>query len=355
MHRTWIIPLLMIVFGLLSVVGLRSVAPTLAATQLGFFVAAGVVMTMSVRPRFEQWLQLAPWLYLGLVAMLVLTLLLADATRGSVRWIEVAGVNIQASQLAIPVVSLMMLWWSRQGRTTLTQFLGLLAIMLGPAGLIFIQPDLGTTLVLLATTGVIVWLATPEWRYLGLLGSSAVVVGVVAWFFLLQPYQKNRIFAFIGYAPESSLTINYNAQQALIAVGSGQLFGRGLGQGIQSHLRFLPERQTDFIFASLAEELGLAGGLLILALYTSLTMSMMYIAEQASTPQAQWYIYVIAMMTVLQAGINIGMNIGLVPITGVTLPLLSYGGSSVLSLALCYSIVVGISQRQSRKAKLEIG
>lgn len=354
MHRVWVLPLIILIFSLLSIVGLRSIAPNLAMMQLVFFLAGAAVFWVTARFSFDWWLQLAPLLYLGLLAALIATLLFADPTRGSTRWITVFGVNLQASQLAIPIGALITTWLIARTNHSFKHFLLRIAVLALPAGLIFIQPDLGTTIVYLISVGSIIFLSTQKLQYLLGLAGVGLLGAVFAWTFLLQPYQKDRIFSFAGIGQESAQDVNYNAQQSLIAVGSGQLFGRGLGQGVQSHLRFLPERQTDFIFASLAEELGLAGSLLILALYTALIGMLIYVAEQAHDPLTQWFTYAIIVMTLFQTGVNIGMNIGLVPITGVTLPLISYGGSSVLSLCFCYGLVESIAREQHRTPALKI-
>lgn len=354
MHRAWVLPLVIVFFGLVSVVGLRSIAPSLALMQLLFFGLGAIVFWVTARFSFTWWHQVTPWLYGGLLASLALTLVLGDVTRGSTRWISVGSINIQTSQLAIPIGALMLTWVISHSSDSLRGFLWRLVALALPAWLIFLQPDLGTTIVYLGSVGVILFLQTDNWLHLLGLAGGTVVITVVAWFFLLQPYQKERVFSFLGATDDQAQTVNYNAQQSLIAVGSGQVFGRGLGQGVQSHLRFLPERQTDFIFASLAEELGLAGSLMIVGMYTALIGIMIYIAEHAQDTSQQAFVYSIVVMTVFQTGVNIGMNVGLVPITGVTLPLISYGGSSVLSLCLCYGLVESIARRQKREVALSI-
>ena len=352
MHRQYILPVLLFLFCLTSIVGLRSIAPELATQQLIFFILGGIIFFITSSLPFW-WLQkLSYYFFGGLIFTLVLTLIFADPTRGSTRWITIAGVNLQFSQLAIPIGALAAAHFATKTKQTVKGFLTLIGFIMLPAVPIFVQPDLGTTIVYLLSVGVIVFLSTQTYRYIISTVAVGFVVVIIAWIFLLQPYQKARIFGFVGSQADSDVT--YNARQALIAVGSGQLYGRGLGQGIQSHLRFLPERQTDFIFASLAEELGFAGAIFIVGLYVAQVSIILFIAEQAQKPEQVWFCYSIASMLTLQAGVNIGMNIGLVPITGVTLPLLSYGGSSVLSLCFAYGLVQSLTYQQKKNIVLSI-
>lgn len=189
-------------------------------------------------------------------------------------------------------------------------------------------------------------------KYVLGLAIGAGITALLAWFLLLQPYQKQRITSFIS--PEQSSDGNYHVEQALIAVGSGELTGRGLGQGVQSYLRFLPERQTDFIFASIAEEYGFIGGIVVLSLYALLIGFIIYTGSTTSRASAQFYCYGVAIALLLQMGVNIGMNMGLVPVTGITLPFLSYGGSSILSLTIALAIVQSIVRLQKPQAKLHL-
>lgn len=160
-------------------------------------------------------------------------------------------------------------------------------------------------------------------------------------FLHFKPYQKQRITSFID-SNQDIQNSSYNARQALIAAGSGQLIGRGLGQGIQSHLKFLPERQTDFIFASLAEEFGFIGSIIVVLIYLLLINLIIRVGLKSSSKPEYYFCMSTAIMTAFQVGINIGMNIGLMPITGLTLPLLSYGGSSLLSLMAMFAVVQSI-------------
>jgi len=175
----------------------------------------------------------------------------------------------------------------------------------------------------------------------------------LAWSLVLKPYQKQRITSFIKPS-EDTRGASYNANQAMISVGSGQFFGRGLGEGSQSHLRFLPERQTDFIFASIAEEFGFIGSTLIIFLYLILVLFLLRMALTAREKSVILFIFITITVITLQTFVNIGMNMGLLPITGITLPLLSYGGSSILTLSGTLGIIQSALLGQKKELTLDI-
>jgi len=209
-----------------------------------------------------------------------------------------------------------------------------------PGVLIIIQPDLGTTLIYFLSIGSMFFLAPIKFKHILYLSSAGIITLVLSWFLILKPYQKERILSFINKSDQTQA--GWNAEQSLIAVGSGQIWGRGLGQGIQSHLKFLPERQTDFIFASVAEEVGFIGSITLVGIYCYLMMVLWRV--MASTPdlgQKQVCLSILSMM-IIQTATNIGMNAGLVPITGVTLPFVSYGGSSILAISFSLGLIQSI-------------
>jgi len=353
MLRLKILPALYLLFAILSLLFLRSVAPGLVITQLLFFITGGIVFAVTSHINYFQ-LERWHWLlYVGLLASLLFLLVEGNITRGSTRWISFFGLfNIQPSQLAIPIVLLTVGKVVMKARTLswreVALFLGILGI---PSILILVEPDLGTTLVLVATLGSVLWLSPVSSKILFSLGASAVVVAVLGWLFLLHPYQKARLTNFLFNHSDSSQ--NYNAYQALVAVGSGQMWGRGLGYGVQSHLKFLPERHTDFIFAALGEETGFVGASFVVLSYAFLVIFIGFIAER-STGAERYFCWGVASMIVIQTSINIGMNIGLVPITGVTLPLISYGGSSLLTTSALYGVVQSIAREHKKKSILNI-
>ena len=354
--RVWFLPALLVIFTLLSVLTLSSIAPTLAPKQLFFFLVGGAVFTVVARFKFQELLRLSPLAYGLAIALLILVLLIGLNTRGTNRWIDLGEFRLQPSQLAIPFVGLFITKLvEKRSLKQFGQLLLVLAAIAVPGVLILIEPDLGTTLVYLATVGTVIYFKDLDWRHVWLLALGGLAVAVFAWFFVLKPYQKERISSFTDSNQQNQVTdANYNAQQALIAVGSGQWLGRGLGQGVQSHLRFLPERQTDFVFASLAEEFGFVGSVVLISLYASLISFLLFVGSNARNQSERYFCYLTASMILLQSGVNIGMNMGLLPITGLTLPLLSYGGSSILTVMGMLGIIQSIASRQQKQAQLHI-
>jgi rod shape determining protein RodA len=352
MQRYWILPALLTALAVLSLTMLRSIAVGLIVNQTVFFLAAAGIFAIAAAIPLSWWYRFAPAFYAGLNILLVATLLIGNVTRGSTRWIPVGNLfNIQPSQLAVPIVALTIAALLEKSElNSWKKYFSLLALVFLPGFLIFIEPDLGTTIIYMLATGGCVVLATPNWKWL-----LATVLGVgvalfLSWEILLQPYQRERITSFLG----TDDTVNYHAEQALIAIGSGQVWGRGLGQGVQSHLRFLPERQTDFMFASLAEELGLVGSLSVLGLYGLLISFLFFVAHQSPSMASQLYVYAVIAFLASQIFVNVGMNIGILPITGITLPYLSYGGSSILSNSLMLGIIQSLLRTHVKTARLVI-
>jgi len=361
--RYWLLPAIMILLGLISIVTLRSVAAQYATQQLIFLLLGLGLFWFVSRFSFSFISQYRWFAYLGLITLLVLTLLVGSITRNTRRWISVGGLfSVQGSQLAAPVIGLAAAHFVAEKsyqksknknlekdislKDTL-QLVGLLAL---PALLIVVAPDLGSTIFYLGSISVIILFGPVSWRLLSLLLGGSIVTAVLAWFLVLQPYQKDRIYCFISPALSSTCS-TYNAEQSLIAVGSGQLFGRGLGQGVQSHLQFLPERQTDFIFASFAEEWGLVGSLALIGIFTTLVGYIVNIGFSADKKAAYYYCMIIAALIAFQAGFHMGMNMYLFPIKGISLPFVSYGGSSLIGMTLGLAIVQSIAYNHTSKSE----
>lgn len=353
--RNWFLPGCMLALALFSLMTLRSVAPGLAAPQFVFFILAFLLFSgISYIPYavMERW----RWLvYIALIILLIIPLVIGTTTRGIAGWIDIGGFfSIQPSQLAIPVVALVLAPFL--AFVTKKQFKTLLSVLLIsilPAFLILIEPDLGTVVIFILTIATIVFLAPFKMYYFVGLAAIGLVAVIISWNFVLRPYQKDRITSFMQ--KEQDLQgASYNAHQSLIAVGSGSVIGRGLGEGVQSHLRFLPERQTDFIFASLAEELGFIGSSVVIALYVALVLFCVYVAQKTPSKSGSYFCMAAAAVTLFQSTVNIGMNVGILPITGVTLPLLSYGGSSILATSILFGIVQSLNKQIPVKPQLHL-
>ncbi len=352
--KYWLIPLVILILSLLSILTLSSIAPALAPKQLIFFMVGFSVFFLISKIQFRRLLKLGLIFYIINIGLLVAVLLLAPITRGSTRWIDIGGLfTIQPSQLAILATSLFLInFFKKRSLTNIKNLFLFLLYTAIPGVLILIEPDLGTTIVYLISIAVIIFLSRTKFRHIAPLILIGIAGIIFSWYFVFQPYQKSRVTSFIS--PAEDQDASYNAQQSLIAAGSGKLTGKGLGQGIQSHLRFLPERQTDFVFASFAEEFGFVGSALLISLYFVLITAMISTAEKSHEKTEKYFCYVVAIMTTFQIGVNIGMNIGILPITGITLPFISYGGSSILSLIGMLGIVQSIRIHQKQKVSLHL-
>lgn len=291
-------------------------------------------------------------LYFFTILLLITVYILGIETRGSIRWIPLGFFNIQPSEFAKPVLILLLaLFWSNNLATWRNIFKSLLWIF--PfIFLIFKQPDLGSTLTLVAIWVGMLFGASVSIKKVIILVLIAAIVLPTSWMFL-KDYQKQRIIGFLQPTVDP-LGRGYNLIQSTIAVGSGQVFGRGLGRGTQSRLQFLPEFRTDFIFASIAEEMGLVGSLIILSLYLFLLTYCLKIASETNDRFNFSLIIGVLSMLVFQVFVNIGMNIGILPITGITLPLISYGGSSLIATLFCLGIVASVSKKKKRIEDLEL-
>ncbi len=284
-----------------------------------------------------------PFGYIGSIIFLILSYI-GPSIRGAHRWIMIGPQQIQPSEIVKPILLLVFAYCiTKYPPKKFSEILFHAIIFFIPFFLVFKQPDLGTSIVYLT-----MWIAMmimggfPLALFFGGIGAS--IAGLPLLWNALVSYQKSRIITFLNPMLDPQGT-GYNAIQAVIAIGSGQWFGRGLGLGTQSHLRFLPEYYTDFMFATLVEELGFVGGAILLFLYTLLLWNIIKPLITNTIVGRLPVIYTIGVFTMLltQIAINSGMNMGILPITGITLPLVSYGGSSLLSIALSFGILWAIA------------
>lgn len=350
--RLWLIPAVLVFFGMTSIVTLNSVAQPFASQQLVYVVFSlglfALISQLKLSVLYKhRWL-----LYFGLLGMLILTLIIGTITNGARRWISVGNLfSIQSSQFAVAVVSLSVTsLLAKSKNISFKELVQLLIIILSPAALIMAAPDLGSTIVYLLSVGVALWLGPIDIRWLLSLLGLGMVAAAIGWFFIFKDFQKDRIICFI--APETNASCSqYNAEQSLIAVGSGSLFGRGVGQGIQSHLQFLPERQTDFIFASFAEEWGFFGSIILIVVYMTLISHIVFTGLEVNDKSVQLLCFIVAAAIAIQSSVHIGMNMYLFPITGISLPFVSYGGSSLIGMTVLVSLVQMAAQTVQKKQR----
>lgn len=338
-------PISLSIFLLISigVLVIYSSSKELAIQQIVFTIIGFIFFFLISQIELQSIKKLINPFYIFIIFILLAVLILGIETRGALRWIPLGMFNIQPSEFAKPILILFLAkFWSENKATWLNIFKSML--WFAPLFLlIFKQPDLGSALTLIAIWLGMLFAAHISVRKILVVVLISLLVIPTSWSFL-HSYQKERILSFL--APETDpLGKGYNLIQSTIAVGSGQLLGMGLGRGTQSRLQFLPEFRTDFIFASIAEEMGLIGSLLILSLYLFLIGYCLKIAQRTIRTFNLLVIFGVLSMLLFQIVVNVGMNVGLLPITGITLPLISYGGSSLISTLLSLGMVAACVRR----------
>ncbi len=288
----------------------------------------------------------APWLYLLGVLLLVAVAIKGDVSMGAQRWLDLGVVRFQPSEMLKIAVPLACAWYlhDRPLPPDLRSLLVLGAAVLVPALLIAEQPDLGTALLVTAGGAMVVLLAGLQLRYIAGLGAAFLAAVPVAWHFM-HDYQHKRVLMFLN-PQDDPLGAGYHTIQSQIAIGSGGLFGKGYMGGSQSQLEFLPERSTDFIFAVIGEEWGLVGLGVLMALYMLVVARGLYIAVQAQDTFSRLMAGALTLTFAVYVFVNSGMVAGLLPVVGVPLPLVSYGGTSMVTLMAGFGILMSIHSRR---------
>jgi rod shape determining protein RodA len=326
------------------------------------YAVLGIALMLGLsRLDYTRLRDLRPMIYAAMVGSIALVFLVGTAVRGSNRWIDLPFFQLQPSELAkvLLCVSLAAYVFERVRRPFgLRHTLKLLALGLVPAGLVLLQPDLGTAIVLVAIAVTILFVAGIPWQHFAAIGALAVLVtggayaaGSAVGIDFLHGYQEDRLTAFL-HPSEDPSDASYQVNQSIIAVGSGEEVGRG-DDATQSELLFLPERHSDFIFAVIGERFGFAGAAFVVLLYSVLFWRVMRLMRQASSFYGTLIAGGVLAMLAFQVIVNMGMNLGLMPVTGITLPLISYGGSSVIGTFLALGLLqsvrsVGVDARVRR-------
>src|SRR3989344_6538093 len=291
-------------------------------------------------------------IYVFSIISLLLVLIIGIESRGSLRWFEIFGFRFQFSEVLKPFLAISFSsYLSTKENYSLKTFFLVLCLLLPVFFLIFLQPDLGNALVYLSVVILsLVVFGFPLRFFVGIFLLGLASLPVLLRF--LHDYQKERILTFLN--PADALGASYNVIQSVIAVGSGMLFGRGLGQGTQSGLRFLPERHTDFIFATISEGLGFVGAIIVIFAFALLLYRIFLIASFQENLFPKTFAITVFFFIIIQFGVNIGMNIGILPIVGITLPFVSYGGSSLLSSFILIGLLSAISKKTYSRDEMEI-
>jgi rod shape determining protein RodA len=298
-----------------------------------------------------KWLKTLAWpIYFANLGLLAVTLAIGSGVGGSARWVSIGPFTFQFSELAkiLTIVVLANYLSARQGRlNSLASILGA-CLLVGPAWiLVMLQPDLGTSLVFAAVLGGMLFMSGASLRWLGVLAGAVAAAVPFAWTHVLHDYQRERLLSFLNPTPDIQ-GAGYQLYQSLIAVGSGGLTGKGLTNGTQNQLNNLPVQTTDFVFAILAEELGLLGALVLFALFAALLWRILLCGWRSRDPFGLVFASGLATMIMFQLVVNVGMVIGVMPITGIPLPFVTHGGASLISLSLGLGVLQSINIRQGR-------
>jgi rod shape determining protein RodA len=316
--------------------------------QMIYIVAGILLMLIMTAMDYHALMQRVYPLYITSVVLLVAVLLVGKRAWGSTRWLPLpGGVHLQVSEFAKIVIVLLVARFLIEIRTDVLELRDLLklgAIIVLPMALIAKEPDLGTSLTYIPILGVGVFLAGMQWRYWAAIAVIAVVILPIA-FTSLQPYQKARIVSFLDPERDPKGT-GYQLIQSKIAVGAGGTWGKGVTHGSQTQLRFLPVPHTDFIFSAFAEEHGFVGVMFMLILYFALLMQIVHNGQTAPDRAGLFICMGVGALLLFHILVNVGMVVGRMPVTGIPLPLMSYGGSSIWSTFLMLGLVNSVRVRR---------
>lgn len=317
--------------------------------QAVFMGLAFVGMLIAAQIPLEFYRRWSPWFYLAGCCLLVAVLFFGVGAKGAQRWLQIGGFRFQPSEalkLAVPIAVAAFLH-KRSAPPSLLTIIGALAIVAVPAMLIVRQPDLGTSILIAASGLFALYLSGLSWKMIGGAGVMALAAAWPMWHWGLRDYQRQRILTLFN--PDADrLGAGWNIFQSKAAIGSGGWYGKGYMQGTQSQLDFLPESHTDFIIAVLAEEWGMRGALLLLLLYMLIIARGIYISLMAQSVFGRLLAGSITLTFFVYVFVNIGMVSGLLPVVGVPLPLVSHGGTAVITLMAGFGILMAISTERRR-------
>ena len=312
-------------------------------SQAGSLVVAVLAMWVVANVPPQKLARVAVPLYIAAVLLLVGVAVFGVVVNGSRRWLNIGVARIQPSELMKIALPMMLAWYFQkfEGRIRWLDFVIAAILIVVPTLLIKRQPDLGTALLIAASGFYVLFLAGLSWRIIAGLGVAAAAAGPLLWAHVLHDYQRERILTFIDPSRDP-LGAGYHSSQASIAIGSGGVIGKGWLNGTQTHLDFLPERHTDFIFAVFGEEFGLIGNALLLLLYILIIGRAMIITANASTMFARLLAGAVTLMLFTKVFVNMGMVSGVLPVVGVPLPFVSYGGTSLVSMFIGVGILMSV-------------
>ena len=345
-------PALLAIVGALALVGLVTLYsaandfPWRFTDQLRNFAIAAVVMFVAANVPPATLQKLAAPAYLLGVVLLVGVEVAGVTVKGATRWLDIGVTRIQPSEMMRLALPLMLAWYfhKRDGARRPLDFLVAAVLMAVPVALIVKQPDLGTAVLVLAAGVYVIFFAGVPWKWLTVLAVGGLAMLPVLWT-MMHDYQRMRVLTLIDPSTDP-LGKGFHTLQATIAIGSGGAFGKGWMQGTQTHLEFIPERTSDFIFAVFSEEFGLVGNLVLMALFLALVGRALLIAVNASTTFSRLLAGSIALIMFTYAFVNMGMVSGVLPVVGVPLPFISYGGTALVTLGLACGMLMSIHRHR---------
>jgi rod shape determining protein RodA len=341
-------PSLLAIVGCLGVIGLITLYsagndfPWRVTDQMRNFGVALAVMFVAANISPQVLMRLAVPIYLIGVGLLVATEVAGITVKGATRWLDIGVGRIQPSEIMKLGLPMMLAWYfhKREGGLRSYDFVIAAVIVLVPVVLIIKQPDLGTSLLVLAAGTYVIFFAGLPWKWLLAMIAAGIAALPLAWT-LLHDYQRERILTLIDPSTDP-LGKGFHTLQAMIAIGSGGVFGKGWMQGTQTHLEFIPERTSDFIFAVYSEEFGLVGNLVLVLLFFALIWRAMAIALNAPTLFARLLAAALGLIIFTYAFVNMGMVSGILPVVGVPLPFISYGGTALVTLGMACGMLMSI-------------
>lgn len=346
MRKTWdwLLFVQILSIGIISILIIFSINKNLATNQFVYWIIGLVTLYITSQINYHNWEKLSIKIYVFTLILLASLFLIADPVRGSVRWVDLGAFRIQPSEIAkVATILLLATFFKERSAKQIKNVVFSFLLVAPAAALIILQPDIGNSLAIFA-----IWLSMTvasglKFRHLFLLIAAAALFIFIS-YELLAPYQKNRLTTFINPNADP-LGTGYNIIQSKIAIGSGKLFGRGFAQGSQSQLNFLPEAESDFIFASIAEQLGFAGASALIIMFVWMIVRIIGFTRDKDR-FGQLITIGVATFLITQFAVNVGMNLALLPVTGITLPLVSYGGSSLLTTLFLLGLVYAIKLKR---------
>lgn len=342
---------ILIVFGIAMIRSAIAGSPGLAGLDQRQFIYAviGVALMLVVAViDYRYWASLTRVLYIVAVLALIGIYVVGEAVYGSARWFDTGVIKIQPSEM-VKIITILVLaeYFARNQDKEhgVRWIMGSFLMTVGLVVWIYLQPNLSTSIVLMVIWFSMLWISGLKTKYIWMFGIIGII-GAIAIFPRLEPYQQQRVFNFILPDPNARHGDTYNVDQALISIGSGGWFGAGYGHGTQVQLHFLKVRHTDFIFSAMAEEFGFVGTSIVVALLIFVILRCFHIARTAGDTFGALIAYSFGMLMFFQMTVNIGVNLKVIPVTGLTLPFISYGGSSLLSMVLGIGLVESVAARR---------